>query len=88
MQLLAVDGFDGSGRVVGSVTHCPARDTARGDVAGCVDVGTFVAPEQADRLRRSIPGSTLRMFPGLGHVLHEDEPALVNPVLAGFLGLA
>ncbi|WP_433424350.1 alpha/beta fold hydrolase [Microtetraspora malaysiensis] len=52
------------------------------------DRDTFVAPEQADRLRRSIPGSTLRMFPGLGHILHEDEPALVNPVLAGFLGLA
>ncbi|MER5427136.1 hypothetical protein [Streptosporangium roseum] len=33
LQLLAVDGFDGSGRVVGSVTHCPARHTARGDPA-------------------------------------------------------
>ncbi|GAA3205259.1 alpha/beta fold hydrolase [Nonomuraea roseoviolacea] len=50
------------------------------------DRDTFVSPEQANRLRRRIPASTLRMFPGLGHVLHEDAPALVNPELVAFLG--
>ncbi|MFI6602140.1 alpha/beta fold hydrolase [Nonomuraea sp. NPDC050536] len=49
------------------------------------DRDEFVSPEQADRLRRRIPGSTLRLFPGLGHVLHEDAPALVNLELLAFL---
>ncbi|MER7500529.1 alpha/beta hydrolase [Nonomuraea pusilla] len=49
------------------------------------DRDTFVAPEQADQLRRRIPGSTLRMFPGLGHLLYEDAPALVNLELTDFL---
>ncbi|WP_217920191.1 hypothetical protein, partial [Actinomadura sp. BRA 177] len=41
LQLLAATGCGGSGRVVGSVTHCPARGAACGDVAGCVDVGVL-----------------------------------------------
>ncbi|SEL45651.1 alpha/beta fold hydrolase [Nonomuraea pusilla] len=49
------------------------------------DRDTFVSPEQADLLRRRIPGSALRVFPGLGHALHEDAPALINPELTAFL---
>ncbi|MBL0089505.1 MAG: alpha/beta hydrolase [Ideonella sp.] len=48
----------------------------------------LIAPEYAERFHRDIAGSTLVMFPALGHVPHEEDPAAtVLPVLA-FLGLA
>lgn len=48
----------------------------------------LIAPEHAERFHRDIAGSTLVMFPALGHVPHEEDPAAtVLPVLA-FLGLA
>ncbi|WP_434096217.1 IS200/IS605 family transposase [Streptosporangium roseum] len=57
MQLLTVHGMHGSGRVVGSVTHCPSRLTARGDVAGCVHRGRPRAPARG--LPPKLPISTL-----------------------------
>src|SRR5690606_2567896 len=40
-QLCSAPGWCVSGRVVGSVTHCPARNSARGDVAGRVHIGVL-----------------------------------------------
>ncbi|MEV4251495.1 alpha/beta hydrolase [Streptosporangium canum] len=46
---------------------------------------TVVAPWQAGVLGRRIPGSTVRVIPGAGHNVHEDDPAAVNAHLAAFL---
>jgi magnesium chelatase accessory protein len=35
-----------------------------------------VAPAQARRLARRIPGARLQELPGLGHLGHEENPAL------------
>ena len=42
-----------------------------------------VSPRQAEQTRALLPGTTLRVFPGLGHLAHEEQPALLaGPVLA------
>ena len=42
-----------------------------------------VSPRQAEQTRALLQGTTLRVFPGLGHLAHEEQPALLaEPVLA------
>lgn len=45
-----------------------------------------VDPSQARPLAQLIPHSTLRIIPGAGHNVHEDDPAAVALELTGFLG--
>ncbi|WP_157170854.1 alpha/beta fold hydrolase [Nocardia araoensis] len=45
-----------------------------------------VDPAQARPLAQLIPHSTLRIIPGAGHNVHEDDPAAVALELTGFLG--
>lgn len=48
---------------------------------------TIIPPSAGEDFARRIPGSRLVVFPGLGHVPHEEDPAqTVAPVLE-FLGL-
>lgn len=45
-----------------------------------------VDPSQAQPLARLIPTSTLRIIPGAGHNVHEDDPAAVTAALIEFFG--
>lgn len=43
-----------------------------------------VAPHEADRVARLVPGARVRRLPGLGHLAHEEEPARLAELIIGF----
>ncbi|MDR8407896.1 alpha/beta hydrolase [Nonomuraea sp. 3-1Str] len=45
----------------------------------------FDEPWQAAAMAKRIPGAASRVLPGCGHNVHEDCPAVANPVVAEFL---
>ena len=47
----------------------------------------LVPPSVGEYFQKSIPGSELVLFDGLGHVPHEEDPARTLPALRKFLGL-
>lgn len=47
----------------------------------------LIPPENAAYFARDIPGSEVVMFPGLGHVPHEEDPAVTVAAVRRFLGL-
>jgi pimeloyl-ACP methyl ester carboxylesterase len=47
----------------------------------------LIPPTTAQQFTRAIPGSQLVMFPALGHVPHEEDPAATVAVVKDFLGL-
>jgi pimeloyl-ACP methyl ester carboxylesterase len=48
----------------------------------------LLAPRQAARVTRAIPGSALRMLPGLGHIPMSDDPGTVADAILGFTARA
>lgn len=48
----------------------------------------LIPPEDAARFHRDIAGSELAVFPGLGHVPHEEDPESTAAAVRKFLGLA
>ena len=48
----------------------------------------LVVASSAQRLARKIPGSTLHVLDGIGHVVAEEAPAEVNEALRRHLGIA
>jgi pimeloyl-ACP methyl ester carboxylesterase len=48
----------------------------------------LIPPDHATRFQREIAGSQLAMFPALGHVPHEEDPAATMVPVKAFLGLA
>lgn len=46
-----------------------------------------VPPADAERVRRLLPGVTLHRLPGLGHLAHEEQPALVAELLLRLVGV-
>jgi magnesium chelatase accessory protein len=49
--------------------------------AWCCDGDQVVAPAQGVELARRLPEATLRRLPGLGHLGHEEDPALFRDIL-------
>jgi len=47
----------------------------------------LIPPAVGERLAQAIPGSQLVVFPTLGHVPHEEDPALTVVPVKAFLGL-
>ena len=47
----------------------------------------LIPPDNAERFKRDIAGSQLVMFPGLGHVPQEEDPAATVAAVKSFLGL-
>lgn len=47
----------------------------------------LIPPGDAGRFHRDIAGSTLAVFPALGHVPHEEDPAATAAAVRKFLGL-
>ncbi|HTP63382.1 MAG TPA: alpha/beta hydrolase [Burkholderiales bacterium] len=47
----------------------------------------LIPPADAERFHRDIAGSTLVVFPALGHVPHEEDPAATAAAVRKFLGL-
>ena len=47
----------------------------------------LIPPADAERFHRDIAGSTLAVFPGLGHVPHEEDPQATAAAVRKFLGL-
>ncbi len=43
-----------------------------------------VAPAEADRVARLVPGARAQRLPGLGHLAHEEEPGRVAELIIGF----
>jgi len=43
-----------------------------------------VAPEEADRVARLVPGARVERLAGLGHLAHEEEPGRVAELIIGF----
>jgi len=52
------------------------------------DRDRLIPPLYAERFHRDIAGSELVMFPGLGHVPHEEDPAATVAALLAFLDRA
>jgi pimeloyl-ACP methyl ester carboxylesterase len=47
----------------------------------------LIPPVNAQKFHADIPGSTLVVFPGLGHVPHEEDPSTTVAPVRAFLGL-
>lgn len=47
----------------------------------------LISPDNAERFRADIAGSTLALFPALGHVPHEEDPVATVAPVRRFLGL-
>jgi magnesium chelatase accessory protein len=45
-----------------------------------------VSPAEAERVKRFIAGARIEPLPGLGHLAHEEKPALVAAALERFAG--
>jgi pimeloyl-ACP methyl ester carboxylesterase len=45
----------------------------------------LIPPDHAERFHRDIPGSRRVVFPGLGHVPHEEDPLATVDVVRAFL---
>lgn len=45
------------------------------------EADTTIAPAEADRLHRLVPGSQVHRLPGLGHLAHEEDPEGVAALL-------
>jgi magnesium chelatase accessory protein len=61
-------------------------DLAALDVPVTLIVGDkdgMVPPEEGERLAARLPNARVVMLPGLGHLAHEEEPALVARLLEG-----
>ena len=43
-----------------------------------------VAPQEADRVARLVPGARVERLAGLGHLAHEEEPGRVAELIIGF----
>jgi magnesium chelatase accessory protein len=43
-----------------------------------------VAPQEADRVARLVPGARVERLAGLGHLAHEEEPGTVAELIVGF----
>lgn len=48
----------------------------------------WVPPALAERWQKDLPGATVRMYPGLGHVAMEEEPTMTARDAHAFLGAA
>ena len=46
------------------------------------EADTAVPPSAARRVQRAVPGATLYPLPGLGHLVHEEAPAVVAGIIA------
>jgi magnesium chelatase accessory protein len=63
------------------------RDLARLDAPLLAIVGgrdTTLPPDEADRVRRRVPGAVVETLAGLGHLAHEERPDLVATRIAAF----
>lgn len=65
------------------ITHYPRIDVPTLLIWGADD--EIVPLSSGERLQRTIPGATLKVFDAAGHVPHEEAPELVRPVLREFL---
>ena len=43
-----------------------------------------VPPAQSAEIRDMVPGATLKILPGLGHLAHEEAPGQVAPLIEAF----
>jgi magnesium chelatase accessory protein len=60
------------------------RDLPRLDAALLLAVGAndrTIAPSKARRIAALVPGARIETLPGLGHLMHEERPDLVAPLL-------
>jgi pimeloyl-ACP methyl ester carboxylesterase len=78
-----VDGFDAS------VSH-DVSEFADGIRMPTLLIGAekdpITSPAQVEELHRRIPGSTLRMIPGVGHLVHYEKPREAAAFIVEFLG--
>lgn len=51
------------------------------------DQDRLIPPDQGEHFKRDIAGSQLVVFPGLGHVPHEEDPAKTVAAVKAFLSL-
>ena len=49
---------------------------------------SLIDPGNSDTLAERIPGAELRVFPGLKHAFHLEQPDQVNSVIIDFIGRA
>jgi magnesium chelatase accessory protein len=47
-----------------------------------------VAPAEADRVKRIVPAARIEPLPGLGHLAHEERPAIVASAIEAFIAAA